>query len=125
MARAANLAVFVAGVSDAPEDCFLNTAKWFCRHLLKMDWVSRHQLYFDTVQNQPARFVMHVNNLMGPDQLMRGTLTGAAAPTAAIAQRGPRAAAPSAAVAQRAPPKRVMKQLKITDLSRRSTANEG
>jgi hypothetical protein len=115
MNRAANLAVFVAGVSDAPDDCFLNTAKWLCRHLLKMDWVSRHQLYFDIVQSKPARFVMHVNALMGPDQLMRGTLTGAAAPTAAIAQRGPRAAAKSAAVAQRAPARRVVKQLKITD----------
>jgi hypothetical protein len=115
------MAVFVAGVSDAPDDCFLNTAKWLCRHLLKMDWVSRHEMYNRMVQSNPARLIMHVNALMGPDQLMRGTLTGAAAPPAAIiiAQRGRRAAAPPAVIAQR-PPRRVMKQLKITDLFQRN-----
>jgi hypothetical protein len=120
MSRAANLAVFVAGVSDAPGDCLLPTAQWVCRHLLKMDWVSRHQMYYIMVQNRPARFVMHLDNLMGPDQLVKGKLTGAAAPTAAIIARGGRrAAAPPAAIAQR-PPRRVMKQLKITDLFQRT-----
>jgi hypothetical protein len=109
MSGAANRAVFVAGVSDAHDDCFLPTAKWLCRRLLKMDWVSRHQIYYVMVQNKPPRFVRHVNNLMGPDQLVGGTLTGAAAPTAVIAQRGPRAAAPTAA----GPSRRVMKQLTI------------
>ncbi len=53
------------------------TAKWIHRHLMKMDWVSRHEHFHHLQEALTIGNLMQVvRGLFGPDDLLSGTCTG-------------------------------------------------
>jgi hypothetical protein len=58
-----------------------STAKWLARQMVQMDWTERHECYNSIVLRKPARFITHLNQCFGPDQLMTGAFTGTGCPS--------------------------------------------
>ena len=53
------------------------TAKWIHGHLMKMDWVSRHEHFHHLEEALTIGNLMQVvRGLFGPDDLLSGTCTG-------------------------------------------------
>jgi hypothetical protein len=53
-----------------------STAEWTAEHMRGMDWVTRHNLFREFIDNKPHRFLLLVVAQLGPDELLDGTLTG-------------------------------------------------
>ena len=54
-----------------------STAKWIHGHLMKMDWVSRHEHFHHLQEALTIGNLMQVfRGLFGPDDLLSGTCTG-------------------------------------------------
>jgi hypothetical protein len=66
----------MAQFESASDDVLRQTAAWTAKHMRAMDWVSRHYLWDQFLENRPKRFCKMVAAHFGPDELLEGTGTG-------------------------------------------------
>jgi hypothetical protein len=66
------------------EQCFAKQV-WFCADMmLAMDWVTRHEVWVNLVEEKPHDFLVALASILGPDQLYDGWATGVPPPTVIV-----------------------------------------